>query len=517
MISSAVAGIARCLWICVLILTPCPMVVQAAASGEPEPWVDRGLFPEAYSILTSERVMFPDDVSDVPIKIDSCRQLLIDDYLIASLEHLSRQLHQPTKFSDNPLMSMKGAVSAVLYDETSGTFRMYNGANYMESRDGTTWTAPDLGTKDNRVFDPPGELRGLMHDPGSEKPQERYQAVILRRPNPETNEKGGFYLYQSADGLHWTQPFVRPILRSTVIPMNPGAYWAKGIGDTTTFRYDSILQRYICDAKFNLYLPQEKFKMLGIVQDFKPRLRLRTISESEDLIHWTRPRFYLFPDQHDPPSRQMYGHVGFVYESMWIGVLRAMRLGDGGWKQVDLQVTYSRDGRHWSRPRQRQPFIPVGGPDSWEADYLGLAKTGPVLVGDELWFYYFGARNAERDKSDHWSFANGLAKLRRDGFASLNAGATPGQIVTRPLTFKGRSLFLNADVRDTGWVKCAVLSQDSEPVEGYALDEAVPLTNDTTRGAMGWRTRKELVPPGDEHVRLVFQLKDAKLYSFWIE
>lgn len=196
---------------------------------------------------------------------------------------------------------------------------------------------------------------------------------------------------------------------------------------------------------------------------------------------------------------------------------RALHLIPTGFKQVDIQLSYSRDGRHWSRPRQRKPFIPLGTDDSWDADYLGPAKIIPALVGNELWFYYFGVRSANREDVKNWSFGIGLAKLRRDGFTSLNAGQTPGRLITRPLTFKDKSLFVNADVADDGWVKAAVLSIDSEPVQSYTLDDSIALAKDTTKGKMNWKSKKEIIQPGDGHIRLVFQLKNAKLYSFWIE
>jgi len=203
----------------------------------------------------------------------------------------------------------------------------------------------------------------------------------------------------------------------------------------------------------------------------------------------------------------MYGHVGFNYESMWIGMLRVMHMIPTGWKQVDMQLTHSRDGRHWSRPRQRQPFMPLGGPDSWEADYSAPSFIRPILLSDKLWFYYMSGRSKYRDNKKKWRFQVGLAQLRRDGFASLNAGLTAGKVITRPMTFAGKKLFVNADVEENGWIKAAVLSRNSKPVESYTLDDSFTLTKDTTKGRMSWKSKKELVPPGDNHVRLVFQLK----------
>jgi hypothetical protein len=51
----------------------------------------------------------------------------------------------------------------------------------------------------------------------------------------------------------------------------------------------------------------------------------------------------------------------------------------------------------------------------------------------------------------------------------------------------------------------------------YTLADAVPLTEDTTKSLLSWKARKQLVPPSSGYVRLLFQLKDAKLYSFWVE
>ncbi len=498
-----------------LLLFLAAMPTSSLSAEEAEPWIDRDRFPEAYSILTSDHIMFPGDVTDWPMKIDSKRQLFIDDYCISSTENLTRQFHQPAKYPGNPLMP--GVPVAVFYDNGSGKFRMWHNMNYAESTDGIHWEKAGPGPEDNRVFSGPGEVRGFIYNPDTSDPKRRYEAVIERRADEKTNEKGGFYAYHSADGLHWKQQPERPILTRTYSNMNPGPFWAKGVGDTSIFRYDPVLKRYICDAKFNIYLPEEKIKQLGIVQDHKPRLRLRAFMESDDLVHWSRERFLMFPDRLDPPDRQLYGHIGFVYESMWIGMIRTMRLIPKGFKQVDIQLSYSRDGRHWSRPSRRKPFISLGTDDGWDADYLGPAKIGPVVVGEELWFYYFGARSAEREDVENWSFAIGLARLRRDGFASLNALQTPGQIVTRPMTFKGKKMFVNADVAEGGWVRAAALTRESEPIASYTLDKSIALRRDTIKGRMVWDSEKELASPGDDHLRFVFQLKKAKLYSFWIE
>ena len=94
-------------------------------------------------------------------------------------------------------------------------------------------------------------------------------------------------------------------------------------------------------------------------------------------------------------------------------------------------------------------------------------------------------------------------------------------LLTRPLAYEGSSMFVNADVAPGGHVTVAVRDIDNKPLAGYRLDDCVPMREDTVRGAIVWkRTRR--VPAGTtaaikRHVRLLFSIKNAKLYSFWIE
>src|SRR5690606_26229258 len=117
-----------------LVLVALAPPAWAAEPGQPSSWEDRDRFPEAYSILTSDRVMFPDDVSDWPLKIDSTHQLFIDDYMMSEIEGLTREFHQPVKHPKNPLM--RGGYANVLYDQDKKQFRMWNGGRYFISRDG---------------------------------------------------------------------------------------------------------------------------------------------------------------------------------------------------------------------------------------------------------------------------------------------------------------------------------------------------------------------------------------------
>lgn len=61
-----------------------------------------------------------------------------------------------------------------------------------------------------------------------------------------------------------------------------------------------------------------------------------------------------------------------------------------------------------------------------------------TVVDDRLYFYYSG--RADRRGPG----LTGVAFLRRDGFASMDAGAQGGTLTTRPIPFNGSYLFVNA-------------------------------------------------------------------------
>lgn len=76
---------------------------------------------------------------------------------------------------------------------------------------------------------------------------------------------------------------------------------------------------------------------------------------------------------------------------------------------------------------------------------------------------------------------------------------------------------MNADIAEGGWLKAALLTREGEPMVSFTLDDAIALTGNVTEGRVRWRTRERLMASEGEHFRLLFALKNAKLYSFWID
>ena len=515
------------------------LTVQGTSIGEDsnKPHVDRSLYPAAYGVLASEHLMFPVDMSDWPVKIDTQRQLFVDDYLIADSSNLTRRLHQPERHSANPVLRLRekpweqgfGHSVFVMRDEKSGKFRMWynlrhfvqdeNGLRYRgptcyaESADGIRWIKPELGVfkygddKNNNITLPQGTIDGLFYEPDEPDENRRYKALVWHDPGDQKEyaPREGFYLYWSPDGIHWqgdNQRCVMPNGQGTNFPDEP----LSGVGDTTNFRWDTKLKKYVANLKILFRSPT-----------------LRTVGhcESDDLIHWTRPRMTIHRDGLDEPDTQMYEHVTFPYESMWIGFPRAMHTERTGWKQVEVELSCSRDGRHWTRACRGQRFLPLGPEDGWDSDYLIPGRPGaPFLIDGQLRFYYWGTRRTDKrddSKDVRWSMHIGLATLRRDGFVSLDAGDEPGKVVTRPLTFAAKALLVNAEVADGGYLKAELQTAAGEPVEPYTLGQCKPVTGDVTAAPVAWQDKQAIEHPPDTSLRLVFELKNAKLYSFWIE
>jgi len=67
--------------ICAILAVALLATIVVANSAEDEPIIgaatDESLFPKAYGILANEMLMFPVDMSDWPVKIDSSRMVKI--------------------------------------------------------------------------------------------------------------------------------------------------------------------------------------------------------------------------------------------------------------------------------------------------------------------------------------------------------------------------------------------------------------------------------------------------------
>jgi len=525
-----------CTWILPVLAATCLGPTLAAQSAD----VEGGPLNEPFEIkdllttwrnLGNEQVMFPLDMADIAARIGPHRQLFLDNDLIAKAKRVTRQVHRPKRYEGNPVVrplkwtpperANRAVAGYVMQFKTAPRFRMWYwsypsyhklptgqrirfAVSYAISDDGMTWRKPKLnlhkikGSRLPSIVIPYGLMHGLFYEPDDPDPQKRFKALIcVERKNPMVRE--GYYLHTSPDGIRWKGDLDRcviPSLKTYSVPQD-------GVGDTTRFWWDPIRRKYIGDVKFVIY----------------GKMRARGTMESDDLIHWSRapPTFSGRVGQ-----TEIYGHRGFAYQGMYVGMRWIYVRKRSKAHSTNVELDCSRDGRIWTRVGTDQPFMAFNPKrDTWDA-----GKMRPIAmleVGEEIWIYYHGMpTDLERSNPNFpeaKTFGNcvGLAKLPRDRFASINGGPAGGILLTRPMAFAGRKLHVNADVAAGGGLTVAVLDYRGAPLPGYGHGDCPPIKAAGFDLPVSWKTKADLAGLAGSDVRLQFRLRNAKLFSFWIE
>ena len=173
----------------------------------------------------------------------------------------------------------------------------------------------------------------------------------------------------------------------------------------------------------------------------------------------------------------------------------------------------SRDGEHFTR--FEEAFIRPGlNPNKWgnrcNYTWYGLIETESDVEGapreislftDEK--YYTGQPVGTRRHS-----------IRVDGFVSMRAGMSGGEVTTKPLPFSGSTLEVNVSTSAAGALRVAILDEDEREREGYGLEDSDEFFGDAIDQVLSWKESSDLSSLAGRRVRLRFALRDADLYSF---
>ena len=90
-----------------------------------------------------------------------------------------------------------------------------------------------------------------------------------------------------------------------------------------------------------------------------------------------------------------------------------------------------------------------------------------------------------------------------------------GFLDTRPVVITGQHLYVNAEA--AGEIRVEITSADGRTVlPGWGLAQCQPVVGDHARVELRWADR-QLTELQGKSVRIRFHLKDAHLYSFWLE
>ena len=103
--------------------------------------------------------------------------------------------------------------------------------------------------------------------------------------------------------------------------------------------------------------------------------------------------------------------------------------------------------------------------------------------------------------------------LRTDGFISVTADETAGEMVTQPLIFTGSDLFVNYSTSAAGFIQIEVLDESLNVIPGFSRDDFSPRHGDEIEGKMSWNSQSPLAALAGKVIHLRFIMQEADLYS----
>lgn len=482
------------------------------------------------------------------IHVGTRRELFVDDFLIEKLTGKAElRLHHPMPQEialahDAPWEGSGSGYHSVFQD--GNLYRMYYKAwhlevqppgkvrtdthplfcCYAESDDGIHWRKPELGlhefkgSKKNNIVMVPGKAGSAVADPGhpavfkDENPDApadaRYKAII-RSAKPR-----GLLAFKSPDGLHWSPMSDGPVITEGAFDSQNLAFW-----DPVRKEYRAYWRIFTAGVTTN-----ENWKPAGV--------RAIRTATSKDFLNWgphqdltyvDSPPEHLYTNQIKPYYRAPHIFIGFptrYIERGWSASMRALPEREHRELRAKASLRYgtaitegllmaSRDGVNFKRWNEAFLRPGIERPGTWNYGHRYIAwhvvETKSALEGapNELSLYatesYWTGNSSELRRYT----------LRLDGFVSVHAPMSGGELITKPLTFKGSKLALNFATSAAGDIRVEFQDAAGKPLPGFALNDCPPIFGDSVERVLSLDVGRLAGKP----VRLRFVLRDADLYA----
>ena len=488
------------------------------------------------------------DVTD----IGSRRELFVDGALIERLSGKAElRLHHPVPkdialIHDAPWEGSGSGYHSIFKD--GDKYRMYYKAwqldvsdkgvktnahplfcCYAESDDGVHWKKPELGlhefngSKANNIVIASGKLGALNVDAGhpavfkddnpAASADARYKAIV------RSNSPKGLHALKSPDGIHWSPMADAPIITDGAFDSQNLAFW---------------------DAERQEYRAYWRIFTAGVTDEknWKPAgVRAIRTATSKDFLHWgphtdvkyvDSPPEHLYTSQVKPYYRAPHLLIGFPTRYTDRGRSDSMRalpeLENREWRakgseRYGTAITEglfmaSRDGVMFKR--WNEAFLPPGiereGTWNYGHQYIAwhLVETKSALEGAPNELSLYAGEN-------YWTGTSSALRrytLRLDGFVSVQAPMSGGELVTKPIRFKGKKLALNFSTSAAGGVRVEIQDAEGRALPGFALDECPPIFGDAIERQVTWKNGGDVGSLAGKPVRLRFELKDADVFAY---
>ena len=298
-----------------------------------------------------------------------------------------------------------------------------------------------------------------------------------------------------------------------------------------------ITQAYF-DSQNLAFWDAERGEYRAYVRDFRPYPTGRDIKTctSQDFLTWSEPTWLdytpgrigeLYTNQINPYFRAPHILLGFPTRYLdrgWTAAARALPQYDyrrlrgsksrrEGTAVTDGMFMSSRDRvtfKVWPESFIR-PGLRLAGNWFYGDNYqcLGLIETPSAIEGAPGELSFFASECALQVGPMRWR----RYTMRIDGFVSVQAPLSGGELLTKPLVFSGRELVLNYSTSAAGSVRVEIQEPYGSPIAGYALADAEELYGDSLEQPVLWTNGSDVSALAGRPVRLRFVLHDADLYS----
>ena len=480
-----------------------------------------------------------------PIAIGSRRELFVDDALVERLDGKAElRLHHPRPqgvvlVHDAPWEGSGSGYHSVFQD--GGLYRMYYKAwhlevsakklrsdahplycCYAESDDGVRWRKPELGlfdhggSKANNIVMASGPQGPLLVDAGHpavfkddnpDAPADARYKAFFRSAKPN-----GLLPFKSHDGLHWSPMSDAPVLTDGAFDSQNLAFWDPMRGEYRAY--------------------WRTFTGIGNGRSIRS---IRTAT-SRDFLHWGKPVDLTYVDS---PHEELYtNQVKPYYRAPHLLLGFPTRYVDRGW---------SASMRSLPEPEHRQArasVVPRYGTAVTEALFMASrdgvrfkrwneAFLRPGIEREGTWNYgqQYLAWHAVETKSDlegappeislyasesYWTGQSSALRrytLRVDGFVSVAAPMSGGELLTRPLTFTGDRLMLNFSTSAAGTILVELQDPAGRPIPGFTMSDCNDVFGDALDREVTWKDNGRVGVLAGKPVRLRVTLRDADLFA----
>lgn len=503
-----------------------------------------------------------------PVSVGGDKQLFIDDLLVAESAGVKWNVNPPRKAAPvlTPIKEKEGkyivATSVIkaedeywmYYDffapeewlakdwegEIPGEARRM--ASLAKSKDGIHWKRAkankyDIGRgKRNSIIMPgaggtvfldPNKTRGhkfwfignISANPWWEESQGAVHTVL-----DETGEKVGgvMYLCHSEDGLEWER------VKEPILP-----FWC----DTQNQAfYDPYIKKYVAYVRGRVgqlrsvhRSESEQLDTVPWAYDLKPKTEVGPGGFIAKMVYEEWPAV-IKSDSLDPAYTDIYTPNVHVYPYAdsraylaFLPVYRRYKHFDsygrdtrGQYKNdgpIEIQLAVSRDGIQWKR--YHDPYIPLGRDTETDGGCLYIG-VGMIRQGDEIYQYYTGSPWTHGSYPYQPELSNAIFRTvqRLDGFVSVDADHTGGELTTHPIIFDGERLHLNIDCGAMGEAWAEIQDAAGNPIPGYHMEDCISVDRNGVAQEVWWKNGPDVSGQTGQSVRLHIKLRSSKLYAF---